>query len=94
MGHCRGGGTQGQTDKIVIPIDEILSELDRANIVDGWSTKEMSDKIGVGPEACRKKIAKLISAGIVECVGKKPDTRIDGNPCKVPAYRYIGGRDE
>ena len=76
---------------IVIPtFDEMLSELDERNKIDGWSVAEMSAKIGVGKEACRKRVAKLIESGTVECVGKKRAYRIDGDGCLVPAYRYVG----
>jgi len=73
-----------------ITADEWLAELDRINALttpDGFTTAELSDELGVSTKLAREKLRQGIGAGVIECVGRVPRNRIDGQRSLVPAYR-------
>jgi hypothetical protein len=86
--HPTGCQPKKSSQEIIIPFEDSLAELER-DTTDGWSTAEMSAKLGVGPKACREKIAKLKAAGKVESAGWKWAKAIDGKSCRIPTYRFI-----
>lgn len=67
---------------------QALAEIERDNeYPDAMTRMELEDLFGLGTLSTRKKIRKLIKAGIMECVGYVKRTNVVGEDCKKPGYR-------
>lgn len=71
--------------------EELLTEINKIDSTapEGFTAKEMSKALGFGQSATRKRIEKLIEAGLLEFNGHKQVQRIDGRIGYAPVYKII-----
>jgi len=74
-----------------INYDKILNELEdlMGSNPEGFTVTEMAEAMEKSEEYCRKKLRKLVPAGIVRYSGHRRIVRIDGVPGRSPVYAYI-----
>jgi predicted transcriptional regulator len=75
-----------------ITADQLIQEVERLSdqSPDGFSVSEMCETMGRSEDWCRAKIRQLIKAGSVRLNGRARRVRIDGLPCHVPVYVFVG----
>lgn len=75
-----------------ISADQLVAEIEKLSdqSPDGFSVAEMVDTVGHTERWCRAKVRQLINAGIVRFNGRARRERIDGAPCYVPVYMFVG----
>ncbi len=61
--------------------------------VEGASSEEIAEALGLGQRAARIRIRKAIKSNVLMFAGRKKAMRIDGVPTLVPVYRIVGEED-
>jgi hypothetical protein len=77
-----------------LSLDDIQAEIQRLSKTqpDGFTTQQMAEKTGRGPEWCRVKIKQLMQQNVLIFNGKTTITAIDGRSTKVPVYKLLDNR--
>ena len=71
-------------EDVLATIEEILS----GRGIEGFSTRELAEVLGVGQKRARELVRDLVDAGKMECAGFRRERTMDGRPCaRVPVYR-------
>lgn len=72
--------------------EDVLAEVRRlsAQDPDGFTVNEMAEHTGRGAGWCRSRLSQLIAGNRVRHNGFATRRRIDGKPCQVPVYVYVG----
>lgn len=74
-----------------ISFEEVLSEIQKMNdeTPDGFTSREMSKKLGMSQAWCQEKIADLIEEGVLKFNGKRKEKDSCERPCYRPVYVYL-----
>lgn len=59
--------------------------------VEGVTTVELADVLGVCKSTASKRLNDMIDAGVAEYAGRRPALTRDQRPTTVPVYRLKGG---
>jgi hypothetical protein len=77
-----------------ISIEEVLAEMARLERAteegpDGFTTRELSDAIGLGVNAAQVRLSELVRSNRVSFVGHRSELNIAGRSCRIPVYRVV-----
>lgn len=96
MEHCKGGISKSQGDKIMIPLEDLLAELEKVSKrPDGsFTTRDVMELSNHSQKWCLDKIHKWRREGIVECIGSAELRNIWGRMSYAPLFRAIKKDDK
>ncbi len=70
-----------------------FASVDSGDAVEGATSEEIADALGLCRDVARMRIREAIKANVLMYAGKKKVLRVDGVSTMVPVYRIVGGDD-
>ena len=93
MSSTMSGGSNGRDQSNRITVAEWQAALEqamrRSEHVGGITATELAASLGVSIATARSRLRLAAGCGLIRCVGRRPEERIDGQRKLVPVYQLV-----